>query len=153
MGEYIFPQSNKGKVPILRAARLKRSPLSIKVPNKIPSTLAPVASSASDHLPYMNRKSPMRIKPLRFVGLVTAVGLVYLLAARLGLSLASVHTNVSPVWPPTGVAIASLLLFGRSLWPAILLGAFVANLWTGVSIPTALGIAVGNTLEAVVAVT
>lgn len=95
----------------------------------------------------------MRITPLPFLGIVTAVGLVYLLAAQLGLSLASVHINVSPVWPPTGVAIASLLLFGRSLWPAILLGAFVANLWTGVSIPTALGIAVGNTLEAVVAVT
>src|SRR5687767_7604715 len=100
----------------------------------------------------MNRKSPMKLKPLRFVGLVTAVGLVYLLAAQLGLSLASVHTNVSPVWPPTGVAIASLLLFGRSLWPAIFLGAFAANLWTGVSTPTAVGIAIGNTLEAVLAV-
>ncbi len=89
---------------------------------------------------------------LRLVGLATAVALAYLLAARLGLSLASVHTNVSPVWPPTGVAIASLLLFGRSLWPPILFGAFAANLWTGVSIPTAGGIALGNTLEAVLAV-
>lgn len=89
---------------------------------------------------------------LRLVGLVTAVALAYLLAAQLGLSLASVHTNVSPVWPPTGVAIASLLLFGRSLWPAIFLGAFAANLWTGVSTPTAAGIAIGNTLEAVLAV-
>lgn len=94
----------------------------------------------------------MRSTPLRFVGLATAVGLVYLLTALLGLSLASVHTNVSPVWPPTGIAIASLLLFGRSLWPAILVGAFTANLWTGVSIPTAGGIATGNTLEAVLAV-
>jgi PAS domain S-box-containing protein len=94
----------------------------------------------------------MRFKTLRIVGLATAAGLVYLLAARLGLSLASVHTNVSPVWPPTGVAIASLLLFGRSLWPAILLGALAANLWTEVSIPTAGGIALGNTLEAVLAV-
>lgn len=97
--------------------------------------------------------SEMKFKTLRFIGLVTAVGVVYFLAARLGLSLASVHTNVSPVWPPTGVAIASLLLFGRSLWPAIILGAFAANLWTGVSVPTAAGIAVGNTLEAVLAVT
>ena len=94
----------------------------------------------------------MRFRTLRFVGLATAVGLVYLVAAGLGLSLASVHTNVSPVWPPTGVAVAALLIFGRSLWPAILLGAFTANLWTGVSIPTAGGIALGNTLEAVLAV-
>jgi PAS domain S-box-containing protein len=94
----------------------------------------------------------MRFKILRFVGLATVVGLLYLLAARLGLSLASVHTNVSPVWPPTGVAIAALLIFGRSLWPTILLAAFIANLWTGVSVPTAGGIALGNTLEAVLAV-
>jgi PAS domain S-box-containing protein len=76
---------------------------------------------------------------------------VYLLAARLGLSLASVQRNVSPVWPPTGVAIVSLILFGRSLWPAIFVAAFATNLWTGVSIPTAGGIALGNTLEAVLA--
>jgi PAS domain S-box-containing protein len=94
----------------------------------------------------------MRFKTLRFLGLAIAVSFVYLLAARLGLSLASVHTNVSPVWPPTGVAIAALLLFGRSLWPSILVGAFAANFWTGVSIPTAAGIALGNSLEAVLAV-
>jgi PAS domain S-box-containing protein len=109
------------------------------------------ALDLSSTLSFDNRIE-MRFKNLRFVGLATAVALAYLLAARLGLSLASVHTNVSPVWPPTGVAIASLLLFGRSLWPAILFGAFAANLWTGVSIPTAGGIALGNTLEAVLAV-
>lgn len=93
----------------------------------------------------------MRLRSLRFVALAILVGVVYVSAAIFGLSLASVHTNVSPVWPPTGIAIASLLLLGRSLWPAILVGAFVANLWTGVSIPVAGGIALGNTLEAVTA--
>ena len=34
---------------------------------------------------------------------------IYFAAAKLGLSLASVHTNVSPVWPPTGIAIAAIL--------------------------------------------
>lgn len=80
-----------------------------------------------------------------------AVAIVYFAAAEFGLSLASVHTNVSPVWPPTGVAIAALLIFGRSFWPAILLGAFGANLLTHVSVMTAAGIAVGNTLEALTA--
>ncbi len=93
----------------------------------------------------------MRNSSLRYVGLATAVALVYLLAAKLGLSLAYAHTNVSPVWPPTGIAIASMLLFGRRFWPAIFVGAFSANLLTGVSIPTATGIALGNTLEAVLA--
>ncbi|MGH9970630.1 MAG: MASE1 domain-containing protein [Pyrinomonadaceae bacterium] len=93
----------------------------------------------------------MKYSPLRYAGLATFLAIVYLSAAELGLTLASVHTNVSPVWPPTGIAIASLLLFGRRFWPAIFVGAFVANLLTGVSILTATGIAVGNTLEAVLA--
>ena len=93
----------------------------------------------------------MRFSSLRYLGLAAALFLTYLAAAELGLSIAYVHTNVSPVWPPTGIAIASLLLFGRKFWPAIFIGALVANLYTAVSAPTAFGIAVGNTLEAVLA--
>lgn len=82
---------------------------------------------------------------------VVAVAIVYFVAAEFGLSLAFVHTNVSPVWPPTGLAIAALLILGGRFWPAILLGAFGANLLTHVSVPTATAIAVGNTLEALTA--
>ncbi|HKP45385.1 MAG TPA: MASE1 domain-containing protein, partial [Pyrinomonadaceae bacterium] len=80
-----------------------------------------------------------------------AVAIIYFSAAEFGLSLASVHTNVSPIWPPTGVAIAALLIFGRRYWPAILLGALGANLLTNVPVATSVGIAIGNTLEAVTA--
>jgi signal transduction histidine kinase/integral membrane sensor domain MASE1/ActR/RegA family two-component response regulator len=76
------------------------------------------------------------------------VTVIYFAAAKLGLSLASINANVSPVWPPTGVAIAAVLLLGYRIWPAILLGAFLANLFTPVPIATAAGIAAGNTLEA-----
>jgi PAS domain S-box-containing protein len=76
---------------------------------------------------------------------------VYVAAAAFGLSLASLHNNVSPVWPPTGIAIACVLLFGLRIWPAVFLGAFLANLRTDVSVPTAAAIATGNTLEAVAA--
>ncbi len=93
----------------------------------------------------------MKFGTWRYLGLAGIVSASYFLAAELGLSLASAHTNVSPVWPPTGIAIAALIIFGRRLWPAILVGAFLANLWTGVSVPVALGIAAGNTLEAVAA--
>ena len=93
----------------------------------------------------------MKFTSWRYLGLVSLIALGYFLAAELGLSLASVHTNVSPVWPPSGIAIAALLLLGRRFWIAILLGAFAANLWTGVSIPVAAGIATGNTLEALTA--
>src|SRR5512144_1233398 len=56
-----------------------------------------------------------------------AVVVVYFAAARLGLSLASINANVSPIWPPTGLAIAAIVLFGYRIWPAILVSAFLAN--------------------------
>jgi hypothetical protein len=55
------------------------------------------------------------------------VAIVYFAAAELGLSLASLHSNVTAVWPPTGIAIASLLIFGRRIWPGIFVGALAAN--------------------------
>jgi signal transduction histidine kinase len=56
------------------------------------------------------------------------------------------------VWPPTGLALAALFLFGYRLWPGVALGAFVVNAWTGAPVAVALGIALGNTLEAVAGV-
>src|SRR6185369_6980834 len=79
------------------------------------------------------------------------VAIVYFAGAELGLSLASLHSNVTPVWPPTGIAIASLLIFGRRVWPGIFVGALVANLLTNIPVAASVGIASGNTLEALVA--
>jgi signal transduction histidine kinase/ActR/RegA family two-component response regulator len=75
---------------------------------------------------------------------------VYVLTAWLGLSLYPVNGFASYVWMPSGVAVAALFLYGIRLWPAILLGAFFSNLMSGAVPPVALGIAVGNTLEAVI---
>jgi len=94
----------------------------------------------------------MKLSPLRLGALIAFIAIVYFAAAELGLSLASAHTNVTPVWPPTGIAIASLLIFGWRVWPAIFIGALAANLRTHVPIPTAFGIAFGNTLEGLLAI-
>ena len=88
----------------------------------------------------------MRVKTLPLVGLNVFLALVYFSAAEIGLSLASVHTNVTPVWPPAGIAIASLLIFGRKLWPGIFAGALAANLMTNIPIASAFSIAIGNTV-------
>jgi PAS domain S-box-containing protein len=72
---------------------------------------------------------------------------VYFAAGRFGLSLAFVHASATPVWPPTGLALAALLLWGYRLWPAVFAGALLVNLATQPSW-AALGIATGNTLEA-----
>jgi integral membrane sensor domain MASE1 len=78
-----------------------------------------------------------------------ALALAYFLLAKLGLAIASLHPSASPVWPPSGLALAAVLLFGNGVWPAIAVGAFLANATTFGSIPTSLIIALGNTLEAV----
>lgn len=76
---------------------------------------------------------------------------MYYGAARLGLSLASLPGNVSPVWPPTGLAIAALVLWGLDLAPFVFLGALATNFFTPVPHLAAFGMAAGNTLEAVIA--
>ncbi|MCM2257162.1 MAG: PAS domain S-box protein [Vicinamibacteria bacterium] len=78
------------------------------------------------------------------------VAVAYFVAGKLGLRLAFLNASASPIWPPTGIAIAALLVLGRRVWPAILVGAFGVNLTTSGNIFTSLGIAFGNTLEAVV---
>src|SRR5438105_8000148 len=92
-------------------------------------------------------------KPLgRSEALVAAAAVtgLYIGAAKLGLDLSVAHGVITPVWAPTGIALAALVLYGPRLWPAILVGAFLANATSGASIPVALVISIGNTLEAVV---
>ena len=93
----------------------------------------------------------MKRRTLQTIGLCLIVAVVYFLGAELGLSLASFHENVTPVWPPTGIAIASLLIFGRRVWPGVFIGALAANLPTHIPVASTIGIATGNTLEAIVA--
>jgi integral membrane sensor domain MASE1 len=63
--------------------------------------------------------------------------------------MAFVAEQVTAVWPPTGIALAALLLSDYRLWPGVALGAFLANATTHAPPAVAFGIAVGNTLEAV----
>jgi integral membrane sensor domain MASE1 len=81
---------------------------------------------------------------------VLAVAAVYTAAGKLGLDLAFATRSVTAIWPPTGIALAALILGGYRLWPAVALGALVTNLDTGVPAVTVLGITCGNTLEALV---
>lgn len=84
--------------------------------------------------------------PRRLAVLAGLLG-VYFVAGKLGLKLAFAHPSATPVWPPTGIALAAFLILGYRVWPAILLGAFLVNLTTAGSLATSIGIAVGNTLE------
>ena len=74
------------------------------------------------------------------------IAVAYWIAARLSLSLAVVHGQVTPVWPPSGIALVAFLVIRRRVWPAIALGAFAVNLPIGPSPVGAAVIAAGNTL-------
>jgi signal transduction histidine kinase len=75
---------------------------------------------------------------------------LYIAAAKAGLALSVAHGSATPVWAPTGIALAALLIFGMDMWPAIAVGAFIANATSPIPIGAAAGIAVGNTAEAVI---
>jgi PAS domain S-box-containing protein len=89
-------------------------------------------------------------KSLHYALKAAVVAAAYVAAAKLGIELSVARGLVTPVWAPTGIAIAALFLFGRNLWPAVALGAFVANATSDASLGVAAAIAVGNTLEALV---
>src|SRR6266478_798850 len=72
----------------------------------------------------------------------------YLTAGKLGLSVPFTSGNVSPIWPASGVALASVLVWGYEVWPAIALAAFLVNFFSPVSATASLGIALGNTSSA-----
>jgi PAS domain S-box-containing protein len=88
---------------------------------------------------------------LRQLTIGVSVFVTYVAAARAGFQFAFVAEQVTTVWAPTGIAIASLLLWGSRLWPAIWLGAFLANAATTAPPWTAFVVASGNTLEALAA--
>jgi diguanylate cyclase (GGDEF)-like protein len=93
----------------------------------------------------------LRSPVLREILILMGVCAAYILAAKLSLRLASVHPSATPVWPPTGIAIATLVALGLRFWPAIFMGAFLVNITTAGSVLTSAGIATGNTLEALLA--
>ncbi|MES2139455.1 MAG: MASE1 domain-containing protein [Bacteroidota bacterium] len=94
---------------------------------------------------------------IRSIGIILMVAVIYYLSARTGLLLAYKNTNATPIWPPSGIAFAAIILFGYRVWPGILISAFIVNLIVFLTnkttdTPTAIWvsslISIGNTSEA-----
>src|SRR5258708_6640235 len=100
---------------------------------------------------WVRNLGTLRAPPPKEILIGLGVCAAYIVAGKLSLRLASVHPSATPVWPPTGIAIATLAALGLRFWPLILTGAVLVNLTTAGSVFTSIGIATGNTLEAVIA--
>jgi len=79
---------------------------------------------------------------------------LYVVTGIFGFLFAHNQDGVTLIWPPTGLSLAALILFGRRLWPGIFIGALLLSLGgTSSSGIPATAIAIGNTLEALVGAT
>jgi len=91
------------------------------------STRAPAAAN-SDFDPLPPRGLGRNHHPGAGALLLLSAG--YAIVAGLSLQLGVAHTNATPLWPPSGMALAAIILLGYRAWPAVMLGAFLANLVT-----------------------
>src|SRR5438876_5012691 len=115
------------------------------------TVLAPaLAATNLSFLPMTNSRRTASTA-LRWSARALALAAAYFVVAEIGLRYATIGPSISPVWPPTGLAVAALVLLGPGYWPAILVGAFLANAATSIPVLAAAGIACGNATEAALA--
>src|SRR6266403_5232531 len=107
-----------------------------------------MTSTVSDRYPIVPRTTFRQ--GLSYVAGLIGIGLTYFVLAKIGLALSLIHPSASTIWPPTGFALAAVVLWGYRAWPAIFLAAMIANATAAGSIGTAISIAIGNSLEALV---
>ena len=111
------------------------------------------AASVPPSLPRTTGRIRAPSPVLRYAGTVVLVGGAYYASARLGLLLSLVERNVTPLWPPTGIAVVAMLVLGRSVWPGVAVAALLVNAPISADLGAAAVTAVGNTLAPLVAAT
>ena len=82
-----------------------------------------------------------------FIGSII-LGICYFLAGLLGLEVQTVQPGVTPIWPPSGIAFAALMLFGLRLWPGIFIGMYLLSWMAEVPVGMATLAAFGSVIEA-----
>jgi len=85
----------------------------------------------------------------RYFFKISVLAVIYIVLGKFSLELGAVNKFAAPIWPPTGFSLAALFIFGLDLWPGVAIGAFIVNWWLGANVLVSLGIAGGNTLEAI----
>src|SRR5829696_2920111 len=86
----------------------------------------------------------------RYAGAIALVAVAYYLAGRIGLELAYLDGAVAALWPPAGLGLAVLFLYGARLWPAIVVGDLALGDFS-TPLGTVLAQTLGNTVAVVAA--
>jgi len=99
----------------------------------------------------LTQQSMSAVSVTRRAILLAGLSAVYYVGGKLGLQLAFLHANATPLSPAAAIAVVGLLFIGWTAWPAVFVGAFLVNLTTAGTIATSLAIATGATVQAVLA--
>lgn len=97
-----------------------------------------------------NMQSIQSLFSVNYLSSVLGLSLAYFLAGMLGLEMQSAQTGITPFWPASGIAIATFILYGIRLWPAIFIGMIGIAAIKNIPIPLVLIPAAGSVLEAVI---
>jgi len=111
--------------------------------------VTPMDARQRSHPQLVFPRSWPELASLSYLARLAALVAVYITTARCGLLMEAVSGFATTVWPPTGVSLVALSLFGYRLWPGIAIGALLVNVSAGAPLLAACGMAAGNTIEAV----
>src|SRR5215467_9544395 len=89
--------------------------------------------------------------PYRYAFQLAIVFALYFGVGKLGLAVPFTSSNVSPIWPAAGIAVAAVLIWGIRIAPAIALAAFLVNFLTAIPTTASVAIGLGNACRAVIA--
>ena len=112
------------------------------------SGLGPRRNAVGEQINALRRRK--HAGPALYVVAVAVVALAYYGAGRIGLELAYLNGAVAALWPPAGLGLAVLFLYGVRLWPAIVIGDLLLGDYS-TPLGTVLAQTLGNTVAVVVA--
>src|SRR4051812_11216852 len=112
------------------------------------SDVGPDRSLLSGRIDALRRREHAGV--MLYLGALVLVVAAYYGAGRIGLELAYLDGAVAALWPPAGLGLAVLFLYGVRLWPAIVVGDLLLGDYS-TPLGTVLAQTFGNTVALVAA--
>jgi integral membrane sensor domain MASE1 len=74
------------------------------------------------------RSTQTKVGPGSTLAKAALLAALYIVSGKVGLLFVPATGFVTLIWPPSGIALGMLLVYGRRLWPGVLVGSFLLNL-------------------------